>query len=80
MQPDGRGKYVFDIGCEQHGMYVPIEQDKEEKNEEDEPSANVLPKWKAGVVTALHVKTPEEEEEERMMAEAERVKAELGEG
>ena len=25
-QPDGKGKYVFDIGCEQHGKYVAIEQ------------------------------------------------------
>ena len=22
----GKGKYVFDIGCEQHGEYIPIEQ------------------------------------------------------
>ena len=25
-QPMGKGKYVFDIGCEQHGEYIPIEQ------------------------------------------------------
>ena len=25
-QPEGRGKYVFDIGCQQHGEYVSIEQ------------------------------------------------------
>lgn len=55
-----------------------ILQDKEEKNEDDEPAANVVPKWKAGVVTALHVKTPEEEEEERMMEEAEKIKQQLG--
>lgn len=25
-QPSGKGKYVFDIGCEQHGEYLGIEQ------------------------------------------------------
>ncbi len=25
-QPEGKGKYVFDIGCQQHGEYIPIEQ------------------------------------------------------
>lgn len=25
-QPQGKGKYVFDIGCEQHGQYVAVEQ------------------------------------------------------
>ena len=25
-QPQGKGKYLFDIGCEQHGQYVPVEQ------------------------------------------------------
>lgn len=27
-QPLGKGKYVFDIGCEQHGEYIGIEQVK----------------------------------------------------
>lgn len=26
LQPFGKGKYVFDIGCEQHGEYIHIEQ------------------------------------------------------
>lgn len=26
LQPLGKGKYVFDIGCEQHGDYIHIEQ------------------------------------------------------
>lgn len=26
MQPVGHGKYVFDIGCEQHGEYIQAEQ------------------------------------------------------
>ncbi len=25
-QPEGKGKYIFDIGCQQHGEYVPVEQ------------------------------------------------------
>lgn len=29
MQPIGRGKYVFDIGCEQHGEYIQSEEVKE---------------------------------------------------
>jgi len=29
VQPVGPGKYVFDIGCEQHGEYVESEQVKE---------------------------------------------------
>lgn len=29
MQPIGRGKYIFDIGCEQHGEYIQSEQVKE---------------------------------------------------
>ena len=24
-QPEGKGKYVFDIGCQQHGEYIPLE-------------------------------------------------------
>lgn len=38
----------------------------------------VIPRWEAGAVTALNVKTAEEIEEERLLEEAERIKAELG--
>ncbi len=26
LQPEGKGKYVFDIGCQQHGEYIPVEE------------------------------------------------------
>lgn len=29
MQPLGRGKFIFDIGCEQHGEYIQTVQVKE---------------------------------------------------
>lgn len=29
MQPLGRGKFIFDIGCEQHGEYIQPGQVKE---------------------------------------------------
>ncbi|XP_075628948.1 radial spoke head 1 homolog [Balearica regulorum gibbericeps] len=54
--PVGRGKYVFDIGCEQHGEYILSEQDKGE--EEEEPSLLVAPKWKASEITKLTLWTP----------------------
>ncbi|NXI42517.1 RSPH1 protein, partial [Galbula dea] len=52
--PAGPGKYVFDIGCEQHGEYVPSEQDEEE----EEPSLLAEPKWKALEITKLTLWTP----------------------
>lgn len=67
-KPMGKGKYVFDIGCEQHGEYIPIEQEKEDKGDDEEPSANIVPKWKAGQVTAIHLKTEEDMEEEEEAA------------
>ncbi|XP_070201300.1 radial spoke head 1 homolog isoform X2 [Littorina saxatilis] len=66
---EGKGKYVFDIGCEQHGEYVPIEQgEKEEKGDDEEPQAIIISKWKAGQVTAITLK---EEEPEEPVAEPE---------
>ncbi|NWV01494.1 RSPH1 protein, partial [Upupa epops] len=55
-QPVGRGKYVFDIGCEQHGEYVQPEQDKGEG--EEDLSLFVVPKWKASEITKLTLWTP----------------------
>ncbi|XP_074714515.1 radial spoke head 1 homolog isoform X2 [Strix uralensis] len=54
--PVGHGKYVFDIGCEQHGEYIQSEQDKGE--EEEEPSLLIGPKWKASEITKLTLWTP----------------------
>ncbi|KAG2457373.1 radial spoke head 1 homolog [Polypterus senegalus] len=42
--PCGPGKYVFDSGCEQHGMYV-LHQKENEEDEEVEPEISV--KWVA---------------------------------
>ncbi|XP_069491752.1 radial spoke head 1 homolog [Ambystoma mexicanum] len=50
--PLGPGKYIFDIGCEQHGEYLQVEPEKEEE-EEEEPLAIVLPKWRADKITTL---------------------------
>ena len=37
-------------------------QEKEDKGDDEEPQANVIPKWKAGAVTAIHFKDEDEEE------------------
>ncbi|NXY90512.1 RSPH1 protein, partial [Alcedo cyanopectus] len=54
--PVGPGKYVFDIGCEQHGEYIQSEQDKGE--EDEEPPLLVEPKWKPSQITKLTLWTP----------------------
>nr|XP_056714655.1 radial spoke head 1 homolog [Euleptes europaea] len=56
--PVGPGKYVFDIGCEQHGEYVHA--DKGEEEEEEEVLIPTVPKWKATKITALTLWAPEE--------------------
>ncbi|XP_041127784.1 radial spoke head 1 homolog [Polyodon spathula] len=55
--PLGPGKYVFDIGCEQHGKYVHTEQDKAE-GEEEEPLVVPVLKWKAEKVTEVTLWAP----------------------
>ncbi|KFQ45714.1 Radial spoke head 1, partial [Nestor notabilis] len=57
-KPVGRGKYVFDFGCEQHGEYIQQEQDKGGEEEEEEPSLLAEPKWKASKITKLTLWTP----------------------
>ena len=43
-----------------------ILQEKEDKGgDEEEPSANIVPKWKAGQVTAIHLQSEEEEEQDK---------------
>nr|XP_033796070.1 radial spoke head 1 homolog [Geotrypetes seraphini] len=49
--PLGPGKYVFDIGCEQHGTYIKTDQEGEE--EEEELSTVSASKWKAEEITGL---------------------------
>uniref|UniRef100_A0A8V0Y8G7 Radial spoke head 1 homolog n=1 Tax=Gallus gallus TaxID=9031 RepID=A0A8V0Y8G7_CHICK len=61
--PVGRGKYIFDIGCEQHGEYIQSEEEKgEEEEEEEEPSSLAAPKWKATEITKLIQWVPNVEE------------------
>uniref|UniRef100_A0A673N810 Radial spoke head 1 homolog n=1 Tax=Sinocyclocheilus rhinocerous TaxID=307959 RepID=A0A673N810_9TELE len=58
--PSGPGKYVFDIGCEQHGEYLQIDQDKGD-TEDDEPFITTTLKWKPKAVTGLSVWTNEKD-------------------
>ncbi|XP_036602785.1 radial spoke head 1 homolog [Trichosurus vulpecula] len=55
--PVGPGKYIFDIGCEQHGEYEPKEMDEEE-GEEEENIKLPVPIWKAKKITPLTLYTP----------------------
>ncbi|XP_053420370.1 radial spoke head 1 homolog isoform X3 [Nycticebus coucang] len=56
--PVGPGKYVFDIGCEQHGEYRLTDMERGEEEEEEETLLNVVPKWKATKITELALWTP----------------------
>jgi len=52
----GPGKYIFDIGCEQHGEYIPVEQEEEEAiQDEEEEETIVVSKWKAGKLTDITI-------------------------
>jgi len=52
-QLSGPGKYVFDIGCEQHGEYVSIVvEDGEEEEDENKVS---ISRWKAHHITPITV-------------------------
>ncbi|XP_005885779.1 PREDICTED: radial spoke head 1 homolog isoform X2 [Myotis brandtii] len=56
--PMGPGKYVFDIGCEQHGEYRVTDAERVEEEEEEESVITALPKWKAIKITELALWTP----------------------
>ncbi|OWK06015.1 RSPH1 [Cervus elaphus hippelaphus] len=56
--PVGPGKYVFDIGCEQHGEYRLTDVERGEEEEEEETLITVVPKWKATKITELALWTP----------------------
>jgi len=49
MDSAGAGKYIFEIGCEQHGEYIPTEI---LDGENGQANATVL-KWKANRITAI---------------------------
>ncbi|XP_066497311.1 radial spoke head 1 homolog [Hoplias malabaricus] len=54
--PSGSGKYVFDIGSEQHGEYIQEDQDKGDA-EEGEPVTTTVLKWKPKSVIGLSIWT-----------------------
>uniref|UniRef100_A0A8D0SSL8 Radial spoke head component 1 n=1 Tax=Sus scrofa TaxID=9823 RepID=A0A8D0SSL8_PIG len=56
--PVGPGKYVFDIGCEQHGEYRLTDVERGEEEEEEEAQVTVVPRWKATKITELALWTP----------------------
>ncbi|KAJ8352569.1 hypothetical protein SKAU_G00240450 [Synaphobranchus kaupii] len=55
--PSGPGKYVFDIGCEQHGEFTQVDQD-EDDGEDDEPITATVLKWRPTSITSLSHMTP----------------------
>ncbi|GAB1604671.1 radial spoke head 1 homolog [Argonauta hians] len=57
-KPNGVGKYVFDIGCEQQGSYIMVKKpvQHEEGFEEEEVAVEETPVWVAGAITGLHLK------------------------
>ncbi|EHH16946.1 Testis-specific gene A2 protein [Macaca mulatta] len=55
--PVGPGKYIFDVGCEQHGEYRLTDMERGEEEEEEE-LITVVPKWKATKITELALWTP----------------------
>ncbi|KAF7652604.1 hypothetical protein LDENG_00094400 [Lucifuga dentata] len=57
--PSGAGKYVFDIGCEQHGEFLQTEQDRAE-DEEDESISTAL-QWIPKYISNLTEWTPAKE-------------------
>ncbi|NXP38390.1 RSPH1 protein, partial [Leiothrix lutea] len=60
-KPLGRGKFIFDIGCEQHGEYIQPVQEKEEEEEEEAPLP-LEPIWRASEITKLTPWSPHYED------------------
>ncbi|KAL0985553.1 hypothetical protein UPYG_G00158530 [Umbra pygmaea] len=58
--PSGPGKFVFDIGCEQDGEFIQVEQDRGDGKEND-IATNMALKWKPNAVTSLHLRYPTKE-------------------
>ncbi|XP_073743125.1 radial spoke head 1 homolog isoform X1 [Callorhinus ursinus] len=57
--PVGPGKYVFDIGCEQHGEYRLTHAERGEEEEGEETMMmTVVPKWRATKITELALWPP----------------------
>jgi radial spoke head protein 1 len=50
----GPGKFVFNFGAEQHGEYIPVEQDVEGMDESEEGrSHNIISRWRAHKITSI---------------------------
>ncbi|XP_070551298.1 radial spoke head 1 homolog [Ptychodera flava] len=60
--PEGPGKYMFEIGCEQRGKYILVEKQQGGETEEDEPVTIIVPTWKAGDISAISRGVPFEDE------------------
>jgi len=59
---NGPGKYIFSFGAEQHGEYVPVEQDIEAEDAENETQhAATVSRWRAYKISSLTVDAPAEE-------------------
>ncbi|XP_036401826.1 radial spoke head 1 homolog [Megalops cyprinoides] len=55
--PSGPGKYVFDIGCEQHGEFIQLDQDSGDGDEE-EPISTTVVKWQPMLITGITLLGP----------------------
>ena len=52
----GPGKYIFSFGAEQHGEYIPVEQDVEGIEDADEAiNGNTISRWRAHKITPITV-------------------------
>ncbi|KAI1885457.1 hypothetical protein AGOR_G00220400 [Albula goreensis] len=59
--PSGSGKFVFDIGCEQHGEFTQVDQDGGE-GEDEEPISTTFLKWRPLAIAGLTRLTPGKEQ------------------
>ncbi|CAL8265907.1 unnamed protein product [Lota lota] len=57
--PMGPGKYVFDIGCEQHGDYILTEQTGHPEDDEGDSSSSSALKWVPRDITGRTIGTSE---------------------
>ena len=52
----GPGKYIFSFGAEQHGEYVPVEQEQGTGEDDGEDvKVKMISKWRAHKITSLTV-------------------------
>ncbi|XP_001625739.2 radial spoke head 1 homolog [Nematostella vectensis] len=48
--PKGRGRYEFDLGCEQRGKYTWTEVEPDAVNQEDEVEPVIIPRWNGEMI------------------------------